>query len=70
VRLINVHFVMQGFTVLMWAADYDNETVVEIILKAGADVNATSNKVCTGAFHRPRQIVTPGWTCSRWCRLR
>jgi ankyrin repeat protein len=38
--------VVQGWTALIVAAQYDNVSVVEAILKAGADVNAADNLVC------------------------
>jgi ankyrin repeat protein len=38
--------VVQGLTALMVAADCGNVSVVEAILKAGADVNAADDVVC------------------------
>jgi ankyrin repeat protein len=38
--------VVQGHTALMCAAACGNVSVVEAILKAGADVNAASHRVC------------------------
>jgi ankyrin repeat protein len=38
--------VVQGTTALIWAARFDNVSVVEAILKAGADVNAANHWVC------------------------
>jgi ankyrin repeat protein len=38
--------VVQGYTALIVAADYGNVSVVEAVLKAGADVNAADNWVC------------------------
>jgi hypothetical protein len=40
--------VLQGRTAIMYATCYDSVSVIEAVLKAGADVNAKSDIVCTG----------------------
>jgi ankyrin repeat protein len=37
---------VQGHTALIWAAIRNKVSVVEAVLKAGADANATTNDVC------------------------
>jgi ankyrin repeat protein len=41
---------VQGYTALMSAAGFGNVSVVDGILKAGADVNTVDNWVCTTRF--------------------
>jgi ankyrin repeat protein len=42
--------VVQGGTALIYASYYGNASVVEVILRAGADVDAADNEVCTGVL--------------------
>jgi hypothetical protein len=49
----------------MWAAYYGNVSEVEAILKAGADVNAGADDVCTGVVMGAQFSVQ--WSIICWC---
>jgi ankyrin repeat protein len=40
-----IFIMIQGWTVMLWAVSFERLAVVNVVLKAGADVNAGSDMV-------------------------